>query len=190
MLRARSDLEIEPLRGNIETRLRRVLEDDQYDATLLAMAGLLRAGRREHVTKPLSIDQMVPSPGQGALAIQCRADDHVTVRRCLSLNNVTTATLCNAERQAAAALGGGCHAPVGIYAEAIGTDRMRIRARVLSLDGSACLEGDETGEMKTARKVVERLVAGLNDQGAQSIIAAALAAYDPGRIPQADSLGA
>lgn len=190
VLAARPDLAIESLRGNIDTRLGAVLSEERFDATLLAMAGLLRGGLPDHTTKPVSIEQMVPSPGQGALAIQCRADDHVTVRRCLSLNNVTASTLCNAERELAAELGGGCHAPVGIYAEAIDGNQMRLRARVLSLDGRQRVDADETGEMKSSRHVVETVLARMNDQGAQAIVKAALADLGERPIAQVDSTGA
>ena len=190
LLHMRPDLEIQPLRGNIDTRLSSVLEDDQFDATLLAMAGMLRGGFEKHATKPLPLEDFLPSPGQGALAIQCRADDHVTMRRCLPLNNVTAATLCNAERQAAQELGGGCQAPVGIYAEPTEEGQMRLRARALSLDGQQCVEVDESGPIKSARHLVETVVEKMNAQGAQPIIDAAREATPAEPITEAGTLDA
>ena len=114
--RLRPDLQIRLIRGNIETRIRKVLEDRQVDATLLAMAGLQRANLTEHAQHPIDPAIMLPAAGQGALALQCRADDHQTLRRCLPLNDPLTAACVNTERQIVADLGGNCHSPIAVLA--------------------------------------------------------------------------
>lgn len=175
VLRARPDLTPAPLRGNIETRLGKVHETREVDATLLAMAGLQRGGLAAHATRPIDPSIVLPSPGQAALAIQCRADDHVTLRRCLPLNDTATATCVEAERHVASELGGDCRTPLAALAESVGGDRLRLRARVLSHDGTECIEADEAAGSKQARKLAGRVVELLLRQGAEAVLAASRA---------------
>jgi len=112
----RPDLEVRPIRGNVDTRVRKIMEG-QYDAAILAHAGLSRLGLDEHIAQVLPFDIMLPAPGQGALAVQCRSDDAQTLGHLTILEDAQTREAVEAERMFLAALGGGCSLPVGAYAE-------------------------------------------------------------------------
>jgi hydroxymethylbilane synthase len=169
-MRLRGDLKIVPMRGNVDTRVRKAIEDGEVDAVLLAAAGLKRLGLESHLAKPVPFEQVLPAAGQGALAIQCRVDDHVTLRRCLPLSDAATSTAVNAERAVAAALGADCHSPIAVLAEAAGGGLLRLRARVLSIDGKTCLEADQTGSTKKLRDLVAEVAGLLIDQGAVKVL--------------------
>src|SRR5581483_9585692 len=115
ILSLRPDLRTAPLRGNVDTRLRKAL-DGQYDAIILAGAGLTRLGLDSHVTEWLPLDVMLPAPGQGALAVQCRADDEETLALLSKLEDDSTRNAVTAERAFLQGLGGGCSVPVAAYA--------------------------------------------------------------------------
>ncbi len=115
ILALRPDTRIQSLRGNVDTRLRKAL-DGQYDAIILAGAGLTRLGLENHVTEWLSLDVMLPAPGQGALAVQCRADDENTLKVLAALEDKSTRNAVTAERAFLSGLGGGCSVPVAAYA--------------------------------------------------------------------------
>lgn len=116
LLFLRPDLRTASLRGNVDTRVRKALEG-QYDAIVLAGAGLTRLGLDSHVTEWLSLDVMLPAPGQGALAIQCRADDEVTLTLLSKLEDQAIRKAVTAERAFLQGLGGGCAVPVAAFAE-------------------------------------------------------------------------
>lgn len=116
ILSLRPDIKTQSLRGNVDTRLRKAL-DGQYDAIILAGAGLTRLGLDSHVTEWLSLDVMLPAPGQGALAIQCRADDEATLTLLSKLEDQATRKAVTAERAFLQGLGGGCAVPVAAFAE-------------------------------------------------------------------------
>ncbi len=116
LLVIRPDLEVRPIRGNVDTRVRKVMEG-QYNAAILAHAGLSRLGLDDHIAQVLPLDIMLPAPGQGALAIQCRSDDAQTLNHLTVLEDAQTREAVEAERMFLAALGGGCSLPVGAYAE-------------------------------------------------------------------------
>jgi hydroxymethylbilane synthase len=116
LLARRPDLTIVPLRGNVDTRVRKVLEGN-YDAIVLAEAGLTRLGLRAHIREVFSLEVMLPAPGQGALAVQCRADDPETLELLAAIHDPTTMAAVQAERLFLAGLGGGCSLPVGAFAE-------------------------------------------------------------------------
>lgn len=186
-LRCRADLRITLLRGNVDTRLRHVLEPagaPQYDAALLAAAGLKRLGHKGLAVHTLDVDTMLPAACQGALAIQCRADDHVSLTRCLPLNHAPTATAAHAERQLVAALGADCHSAVAVLAEPVAPEKtrakrnadahwFRLRARVLAPDGSSVLEADKQVKTPELRRLVKRMAEDLLSRGAAELIAAA-----------------
>ena len=176
LLRLRPDLNIVLLRGNVDTRLRKVLEEELMDATLLAAAGLARLNLPQHLVAPVPVEQVLPAAGQGALAIQCRVDDHITMRRCLPLHDTLTGTTANAERDVVAKIGANCHSPVAVLAESIGVDKVRLRARVLSHDGQDCLEVDMTEGVKKLRALCNAAAKQLLDQGARKLIEEAAAA--------------
>jgi len=117
--RLRPDLEAVDLRGNLDTRLRKVREGE-VDAAILAAAGLLRMGWQEHITEFLSLDDFVPAPGQGALAIECRADDPAVNEMLAALNDPAAALAARTERSFLRALGGGCRSPIGAHATVSG----------------------------------------------------------------------
>ena len=131
LLRARPDLAILPIRGNLDTRLAKV-EAGEVDATLLAAAGLDRLGRR--VGSPVPIDVMLPAPGQGAIGIECRAEAQDTLAKLGRIDVHMTAAAVRAERAFARALGGTCHSPVGALAE-VHQGQVHLRAEILSEDG-------------------------------------------------------
>lgn len=130
----RPDLVIELLRGNVDTRLRKV-ESGQYDAIVLAQAGLVRLGLEHKVTQTLPLDEFLPAPGQGALGIECRTEDPLTRALLLALNDESAATCVAAERGVLVALGGDCKTPLGAHADRF-DGRLRLRAFVAEVDGS------------------------------------------------------
>src|SRR5215212_612833 len=137
LLAARPDLKIESLRGNVDTRLRKALEG-QYDAIILAGAGLTRLGLGGHVTEWLPLEVMLPAPGQGALAVQCRIDDETTLGLLSALDDESTRRAVVAERAFLRGLGGGCALPVAAYAETIveaNVPGLRLTGLVVSIDG-------------------------------------------------------
>jgi hydroxymethylbilane synthase len=160
LLRARPDLQIRPIRGNLDTRLAK-LEAGEVDATLLAAAGLDRLGRGK-VGKPVPLSVMLPAPGQGAVGIECRADDNDAHAKLARLDVHLTSAAVRAERAFARALGGTCHSPVGALAE-IRESEVHLRAEILSEDGRAEVTdearfaiGDETAPAELARAMLDR----------------------------------
>ena len=133
-LALRPDLAIEVLRGNVDTRLRRAADGD-FDAILLAVSGLNRLGFEGVIRERLSLDDFLPAPGQGALALQTRIDD-LDAAWVAALNDPMTALAVAAERGAMTALEGSCRTAIGAYAEVTG-DRLRLTTEMLAPDGSA-----------------------------------------------------
>lgn len=168
--RLRPDLRIEPLRGNIETRIRKVLGEGGPQATLLAAAGLRRAGLGEHASKLISLEEMLPAASQAALAIQCRADDHVTIRRLLPMNNAAAATEVELERAIVEGLAADCTAPLAVLAEHTGDRLIRLRVRVLSPEGDRCIEVDQTAPLKSIKHLTRDVLAELILQGAPALL--------------------
>jgi hydroxymethylbilane synthase len=145
ILSARPDVTTASLRGNVDTRLRKALEG-QYDAIILAGAGLIRLGLESHVTQWLPLDVMLPAPGQGALAVQCRAYDFETLSLLTALEDSPTRAAVTAERQFLLGLGGGCAVPVAAYASVI-SDQLpgiSLTGLVASVDGKRVIK--VTGE--------------------------------------------
>jgi hydroxymethylbilane synthase len=132
--RLRPDLRLDNIRGNVDTRLRK-LDEGQYDAVLLAAAGLRRLGLADRIAEILEPDAMCPAVGQGALAVQCRADDVATLRRLAALEDPTARAEVTAERALLAELGGGCRVPIGGSARLEGST-LRLTAVVASPDGA------------------------------------------------------
>jgi hydroxymethylbilane synthase len=171
LLAARPDLGTESLRGNVDTRLRKAFEG-QYDAIILAGAGLTRLGLGSHVTEWLSLDVMLPAPGQGALAVQCRADDETTLGLLAALDDRSTRNTVTAERAFLSGLGGGCAIPVAAYAEIlIGTHSptIRLTGLVISVDGQKAIR--VTGEGTDPLQIGHSLAQGAIAQGADEILA-------------------
>jgi hydroxymethylbilane synthase len=141
-------LEIVPVRGNIDTRLRK-LADGQVDALVLAMAGLARLGLLDAATTPLDPSLFMPAPAQGVLAVECRTDDALTAAQLRTLDHAPTRAAAIAERGFLAALGAGCSAPVAALAEVAaetGTDAaVRLSGLIAAPDGSSVIRAQVTG---------------------------------------------
>lgn len=170
MLRHRPDLRVGPLRGNVETRLRK-LEEGEFDATLLALAGLRRLGLVDVVSEILSPDICLPAAGQGAIGITIRRGDARADRILAPLRDVRAAACASAERAALHGLGAGCHAPVGAMAT-VTDGRVHLRVRVLSHDGKQEIAGEDECALAEAADMGRRLAAVLLEQGAGPLVEA------------------
>ena len=183
VLRLRPDLKIKLLRGNVETRVRKVLEPvvgttPLYSATLMAVAGLRRAGLSQHAKNVLEPEVILPAAGQGALALQCRGDDHLTIRRLLPLNDPPTSQAVAMERAVVAGLHGDCHSPIAAYAEPVtvgGEPGFRLRARVLSPDGRQCAEAAAQATGRGVGRLARDVLKKLKAKGAEEILEQAMA---------------
>ena len=165
-------LDVVAIRGNVDTRLRRVA-DGEVDAVVVAAAGLARLGRSDEASEVLDPVQMLPAPGQGALAVECRADDEDLVAALAVLDDADTRAAVTAERTVLAALEAGCTAPVGALADvALGDDGAEIylRAVVASVDGAGTVRLSATGPAADAVGLGHRLAAALLDAGAAGLI--------------------
>lgn len=172
LLRARSDLRIEDIRGNVDTRIRKANESGGiYDAIVLAYAGLERLGRLDVVTEVLEYDQMLPAPGQGALGVQCRNDEHS--RALLSMiNDVETELAVTAERSFLIGLGGGCALPICALGEFDGGE-LRLRGRVTNRDGSRQIDVERAASVQNiedARKFGIELAKEALENGAGDLL--------------------
>ena len=162
-------LEIVDIRGNVDTRIRKVREG-AYDAVLLARAGLARIGRLEEATEVLDPLQMLPAPGQGALAVETR-DDHFATEVAV-LDDTRTRAAVTAERAVLATLEGGCAAPIGALAEVAEEDHdeeLWVRAVALSPDGTLAVRMSATGDPADAAGVGSRLASAMLDEGAAQL---------------------
>ncbi len=173
-LRARRpDVETIALRGNVDTRLRK-LADGEVDGVLLAAAGLRRLGLAPAGMVPLAADEFVPAVGQGALALEARADDAAACAALRELDHPPSAAAIRAERAFLVAVGGDCQTPLAAHARVTG-DALMLRAIVSEIDGSGALEDTIAGAVADAAALGERLAATLLARGAAAIIARARA---------------
>jgi hydroxymethylbilane synthase len=166
-------LDVVPIRGNVDTRLKRVAPSD-LDAVVLARAGLSRLGRLDVITETLDPLQVLPAPAQGALAVECRASDARTRELLGRLENPSARACVVAERSTLATLEAGCSAPVGAYAEvAEGEDgpELFLRASVTAIDGSDAVRGSVSGPLPEAAALGRALAAELLDRGAAELMA-------------------
>ncbi len=161
----RPDLEVVPIRGNVDTRIRKV-QEGAVDAAILAAAGLERLGRAADVTEWLPFDLMLPAPGQGALALQA-VEGTVACGLAREADDAPTRRAVEAERLLLRRLGGGCLTPVAAYAVMDG-DRLHLRAAVLSASGRDACRAEATGSDVEA--AVEAVLAGLREQGAERLL--------------------
>ena len=166
LLAVRPDLQTRSLRGNVDTRVRKAM-DGEYEAIVLAGAGLTRLGLEGHVRQWIPLEVMLPAPGQGALAVQCRAADQATLELLAALDHQPTRKAVTAERSFLAGLGGGCAVPVAAYATANGN--MRLRGLVASPDGKRIVR--VTGEGSDARELGTRVAQQAIAEGASEILA-------------------
>lgn len=169
VLAARSDLVLQSLRGNVDTRVRKAMES-QHDAILLAGAGLTRQGLDHYITEWLPLDLILPAPGQGALAVQCRSDDEKTLELLAALDDNATRQAVTAERQFLLELGGGCTAPVAAYANMTGghSGKIGLIGRILSTDGRKVI--NVQGHGKDAVQLGKDLALKALELGAREIL--------------------
>src|SRR3954471_20798865 len=164
-------VEVVGVRGNVDTRIAKV-RSGEYDAVVLARAGLARIGRLEEATEVLDPLQMLPAPGQGALAVECRTDDDLAAQLREVLDDSRTRAAVEAERAVLATLEGGCSAPIGALAEvAEGEDgeELWVRAIALSPDGGLSVRMSATGDPADAAGVGHRLAQGTRAAGAAGV---------------------
>jgi hydroxymethylbilane synthase len=168
LLALRPDLTVEPLRGNLGTRLRKVAEG-KYDAIVLAAAGLNRMGWQDRVAEVLSIETMCPAVGQGALGIETRDDGGAARSACAALDHRPTRTAVAAERAVLAGLGGGCQVPIGAHAVVRG-GRIQLRAVVVSPDGAVLIRREAEAPESEGERLGAELARELLDAGGQEIL--------------------
>ena len=168
---ARPDLVIEPVRGNVDTRLRK-LDEGNFDAIILAAAGLRRLGYADRITEYLSEELMLSAVGQGALAIETRSDDHFVNEIVQRINHEPTERACQAERAFLKGLGGGCLVPIAALGKIEG-DEMTLNGLVAAADGSQIIRGRERGSVVEAELVGQRLADALLEQGAGRLLSRA-----------------
>lgn len=172
LLAKRPDLEIRDLRGNVDTRLRK-LDEGLYDAIILAAAGLERLGHGDRISSLIPADVCLPAVGQGALAIEARTADK-EVRDMLSfLNDLNTKQATDAERAFLGLLEGGCQVPIGVHADVEG-ENIRIEAIIAALDGSTILRDTINGKADDAVSLGQQLGKKMLAAGGQEILASIL----------------
>jgi hydroxymethylbilane synthase len=167
LMALRPDLQIEVIRGNVETRLRKASEG--LDAVVLAYAGLRRLGLGEHATYVFPPEEMLPAVAQGALALEARGDDAATLKRLSVLEDKATRIRIEAERGFLARIEGGCQVPIAGHATIEG-DQVRMRALVASLDGTRVVRGERVGPHAQARALGVAVAEELLSRGADEIL--------------------
>jgi hydroxymethylbilane synthase len=164
----RPDLEVVPIRGNADTRLRKVA-DGEFDAVVLAFAGLGRINRLEAVSEVFDPGQMLPAPGQGALALECRTDRPDLVEILATLDDPASRTAVTAERALLAALEAGCSAPVGAYA-ALEDETLHLIGVVAGYDGERQIRLSKSGHPEEAERMGRELAAQMIAEGADQLM--------------------
>ncbi|MFI9510655.1 hydroxymethylbilane synthase [Nocardia sp. NPDC052566] len=170
-------LDIVPLRGNLDTRLRKVAEGE-LDAVVVARAGLARIERTEAVTEALEPVQMLPAPAQGALAVECRSDDTTLITVLTGLDDAATRAAITAERALLAELEAGCTAPIGALAEVVESldddgrvmDELSLRGCAAAIDGSDVLRASVVGAPERAEELGRALARELLEMGARELL--------------------
>ena len=169
LLHARPDLTVVDLRGNLDTRLKK-LTSEKLDAILLAVAGLRRLGWDEHITQILPQDICLPAVGQGALAIEARASDTETLSMLAFLNHESTRRATLAERAFLAEVEGGCQIPIGVYGQ-IENDRLVLNAVIMSPDGKEVVRDTAGGSPDSAAELGRTLAVRMLASGGREILA-------------------
>jgi len=164
--RLRRDLEVDVLRGNVDTRVRK-LKEGNYEAIVLAYAGVKRMGYEEEVSEVL--DYFIPAVGQGSLAIEIREEDEETMRLIEPLNHPESRVRAECERAFLRRLEGGCQVPIGAFAQVRG-NTVSVRGFISDLEGLKFIEGEEEGKIEDAREVGERLAEDLLQRGGDRIL--------------------
>jgi hydroxymethylbilane synthase len=164
----RPDLVIKDLRGNVDTRIRK-LDEGQYDALILASAGLRRLGLQHRISLAISIDEMLPAVGQGAIAIETRSDNELAVQSVRKLEHHETRLACLAERAFLRTLGGGCQFPIAAHGMVNGQE-LQLEGLVAKPDGSRILRDILSGSTEQPEELGAALAEKLNENGAQSLL--------------------
>ena len=169
LLNARPDLQMADIRGNVDTRLAK-LDQGQFEAIVLAQAGLKRLGLAARGSRILSYDVMLPAVGQGALGIEARADDSATRQQVQQLDHALSHAAVLSERVLLKVVGGGCLAPIGALAIPVADDRLELRATVCSADGRIKLEAQATASLADPQALGTLVAESLLTQGAAELI--------------------
>ena len=160
-----------PIRGNLDTRLRK-LDEGQYDVLVLAAAGLKRLGAGDRISARVPLEACVPAPGQGTIAVQVRAADERTFRLAAAIGDVGNALALIAEQAVVHALGGGCQTPIGAFASLTADgSQLDLQSIVISLDGTRALRTSASGPARDADAIGRRAAADLLAQGAAELLA-------------------
>ena len=169
--RAYPTITFAPVRGNVNTRLAK-LDAGEFDAIILAAAGLTRLGMKDRITMCIPVEESLPAPGQAALGIEVVSDDEDTAEIVSELDHAPTAIACTAERMVSRLLGGSCELPLGAYADFVEGDKpLRLRAFVSNLDGSEVVSAEAFGTPDMPEALGEIVAKMLKEQGADRIIA-------------------
>jgi hydroxymethylbilane synthase len=163
----RPDLNPEPIRGNVETRIQKV-DKGEFDAVVLAEAGLTRLGMTRRISEQLSVEDFMPAPGQGALAIVAKRNNLKVIDILRSVEDPRTRAEIEAERELVRILEGGCKVPVGALARAHG-DRIMIAASIFSIDGKERLVAERSGDVKEGTVLAREIGKELIEKGAKKI---------------------
>ncbi|KXI26801.1 hydroxymethylbilane synthase [Paraglaciecola hydrolytica] len=166
----RPDLVIKDLRGNVNTRLAK-LDAGEYDAIILAAAGLIRLKMQDRITQQIPAEISLPAVGQGAVGIECRNDDAELIALLAPLNDAPTATRVMAEREMNARLNGGCQVPIGSFAQ-IQDNKLTLRGLVGSPDGATLLYASASGSLNDGLSLGQQVADSLLSQGAGEILQA------------------
>lgn len=169
LLAVRPDLKIVDLRGNVDTRLRK-LDEGQMDAIILAAAGLERLGHADRIREIIPTTVCLPAVGQGALAIECRSDNKEVRDMLAFLNDLPTKQATDAERAFLGLIEGGCQVPIGVHAE-VENDNVKIEAVIASLNGSKVLRNNITGPAVNAAELGRKLGQQMLAEGGEQILA-------------------
>ena len=164
----RPDLQLLTLRGNVETRLRK-LQEEQYDAIVLAAAGLIRLGLEDRITHRFDVDQFVPAVGQGIIGVECRADDARSIALVRALDDQLARQCCEAERAFALRLEGSCHSPIAAYAQVSG-GQVQLRGVIGSPDGQEMYRGVHSDTVTDVQGVGTALADRLLNAGARVLL--------------------
>jgi hydroxymethylbilane synthase len=164
----RNDLVVKDLRGNVDTRVRK-LDDGQYDALILASAGLIRLGLQDRISAAITTAEMLPAVGQGAIAIEIRADDEVATEATSKLNHRETELACRAERAFLRSLGGGCQFPIAAHAVVEG-DLLKLEGLVAKPNGDVILRDRSSGSLNQPEVIGSELAERLLSCGAGELL--------------------
>ncbi len=165
----RNDLSYMDIRGNVPTRIEK-LDDGYCDAIVLAAAGLIRLGLDNRIAQFFDLEMSLPIPGQGALGIECRADDSVLLNQLQTMDDEDARVSITAERSFLAAVGGGCSMPIGAYAKLTASKTILLTACIASLDGTDLVKGEMTAPTSEASQLGKRLATLLLEQGGHKIV--------------------